>query len=170
MRLSLWLSSYLYESGVRVGVVLCSGKTQRMPGLWSRAEHRTGLPACGPCAWVYQPRVGFGEDVASCGVRWCLWPGWNLEVIFPQLWVGSVVAVVRDVGNLWVWPEFVQVANVNRAIPTPDHPSLSPLIFYPSWLNFLLGNLPLSSSRLAWKLSLGHISQKAREQLPLGYL
>lgn len=82
--------------------------------------------------------------------------------------MGSVAAVVNGVGKLWVWPGFFQVASVNRARFSPS--SLSPLIFYPAWLNFLLGNLPLSSSGLAWKLCLGLDSQKAHEQLPLGYI
>lgn len=69
--------------------------------------------------------------------------------------VGSVAAVVRGVGKLWVWPELFLVASVNKAKISQS--SLSPLMLYPAWLNFLLGNLLLSSSGLAWKLCLGFI-------------
>lgn len=74
MRLSLWLSSYVCESvGVRWGGGRCFPLGRYRVMVKGRTLDYSCQ--CGPHAWVCQSRVDFGEDVASCGVRLCLWPG-----------------------------------------------------------------------------------------------
>lgn len=78
MRLSLWLSSYLYES---VGSALLREGPEDARRMVKDSIGQQ-LTVWAPCMGVPVKGGLWCEDGASCTVRWCLWPGWNLEVTF----------------------------------------------------------------------------------------